>query len=58
MSARWSGTGFPLIGLTNPNPRHFFPATTEEEFLAKFKKLDREMRGKKGKFRDPVEVKG
>jgi len=49
--ARWSGTGFSLIGPTNPNPRPFFPATTEEEFIAKFKKLDREMKEKReGKY--------
>ena len=47
--ARWSGTGFSLIGLTNPNSRPFFPATTEEAFIARFKKLDREMKEKGAK---------
>ena len=47
--ARWSATGFSLIGLTNPNSRPFFPATTEEGVIAKFKKLDREMKGKGGR---------
>jgi len=46
--ARGSGTGFSLLGPTNPNPRPFFPATIEEEFIAKFKTLDREMKWKGG----------